>query len=256
VDYHTSQLLGLLTESKMIRASVTDSQNTRVIATKHGAFAGLFRRFLIWAATTAPMLIFGEQIRAFLYSAVDWLIAFALNYQFANSLYETIGGSEPISQGLYWLGTASWSGGYFYLVVVAYVVDALFYIRKMPHDLVLCTETALTLAKPVEVLDKGTRKKILATDLDQKISWISPKKLSIEDIWDEEDFIDAVTIDFVDIKSLWLNPEPKNYQRLLAQGKPAYGTLILLTADDKLYAQPIISDLHAVEKALSDIVIK
>ena len=238
--------------------AIIENQNKRVIATKHGAFRGLLRPFLLWVATSLFLFVFGEQIRNLFYVAVEWLIDFALNYQLASSLYETVGGSETISQGMYWLASATWVGGYFYLVLFSYVIDAIFYLPKMPRELVLRTDSELTLAKPVEVLHKSTRKKILAVAAKQaaqtntRLSWLSPKKVDPdEDIWEEEDWIDEVSLRFDQIQHIWLNPESKHYEKELAEGKSVYGALIVLTVDERIYAQSAIEDLQELEKSLS-----
>ncbi|MCL2403029.1 MAG: hypothetical protein FWC86_02160 [Coriobacteriia bacterium] len=210
---------------------MTDFNKT--IATLHSPFVGLLRPFVIWVLTSAPLWLFEEQIMGF--------------------AEELLGNLDFMPDAIYWLGTITWTGGFFYFVVLGYLIDAVFYIRKMPRDIVLQTGSGIVLAKPMQVKNKGLRKKILKFQGSSKVTWINSKRLDPDDIWDEEDLIDEIALSFDDIELVWLNAYAKNIDKALANDKPVSGTLIVLTTGGMLYAQPIISDLRTLVPALNQL---
>jgi len=155
----------------------------------------------------------------------------------------------PFVSTIYNIVMVVWIGGYFYIVLFAYIVDAIFYIRKMPHDLVLKTDNELILAKPLEVTVKGTKKRLLKNENPSGIAWIGSRQVDPDDIWDDDDLIDQTAISFEDIKAVWLVTMDKDAESARVSGKHVRGSLVILTKEDRFLAQPIIEDLRTLVPA-------
>ena len=204
----------------------------RTIAVKHNPLNGLLRPFLSWAAGSLVMLLLGDTITSLL------LWAFSFNEDITNTI-------SIVAQGTF-------IGGYFIAVLGAYAFS-MPSMLMMPKELVKRDNSSISLMKPVRVEGKRRIKRILALPQTGKVEMVSNKSIHPDSIWWGEDFIPKMAIEFDQIKAIWIVPEIKNFERKREQGKTLYGMMLVLTANDTIYAQTILDDLDALKAALDDL---
>jgi len=178
------------------------------------------------------MLLLGDTITALL------LWAFSFNEDITNTI-------SIVAQGTF-------IGGYFIAVLGAYAFS-MPSMLMMPKELVKRDNSSISLMKPVRVEGKRRIKRIMALPQTGKVEMVSNKSIHPDSIWWGEDFIPKMAIEFDQIKAIWIVPEIKNFERKREQGKTLYGMMLVLTANDTIYAQTILDDLDALKAALDDL---
>jgi len=213
---------------------------TQVIATKNHPFEGLLRPFIIWVATSLLMMLFGSQITEFIYSLTSSLLDRVDN--------------EAVASTVYYVVTGVWVGGTFYILLFSYIVDAIFYQRRLPRDLVLKNDHSITLMMPLLITNKSWRKKFSKLQGSRRGQWLGAKKFDPWDIWDDEDLFEETTIPFDDIKEVWFNTHAKSADKAQESDRRIPGALIIRTHNDKIYMQSKIKDLRTVTATFTQLV--
>ncbi|MCL2526729.1 MAG: hypothetical protein FWE46_06795 [Coriobacteriia bacterium] len=220
---------------------MTYTNQPEILATKHQPFLGLQRPFLIWLLTSAPLFLFGNQITHFIENVL------------INS--DLLGNYADMAASVYGVVAGIYIGGMFYGLLLGYLIDAIFYISRMPQYLVLKTDDSIILAKPMEIMAKGNLKRLSRLEGTREGQWLGATQLDPDDVWDDNDLTDQVEIPFADIKSVWFNIYEKDVGKTLAKSKaedrPVAGALIIQTAEGVHYCQPILKDLRPLAKALA-----